>query len=219
MCKVVASVTSFWWVSPRGAAILSSTVVGSRNSAQTQAPTALTVKHLQPKGFIIHLNKSNPYGHIPKPALPHHAVLSDPLAARWSHFFLAFFPIKVSTSPALLSPRDGAVSVPQRGLYTPSGGEPWPRPAPPGRPVPALRRQEALPTPPPRWWPEARAACPRRGGGAGAEEAGTDVAGRRRRGRGAAGRGRPAPSGGWMAASERGTAALGNSGRGAGGAA
>lgn len=219
MCKVVASVTSVWWVSPRGAAILSSTVVGSRNSAQTQAPTALTVKHLQPKGFIIHLNKSNPYGHIPKPALPHHAVLSDPLAARWSHFFLAFFPIKVSTSPALLSPRDGAVSVPQRGLYTPSGGEPRPRPAPPGRPVPALRRQETLPTPPPRWWPEARAACPRRGGGAGAEEAGTDVAGRRRRGRGAAGRGRPAPSGGWMAASERGTAALGNSGRGAGGAA
>lgn len=133
MCKVVASVTSVWWVSPRGAAILSSTVVGSRNSAQTQAPTALTVKHLQPKGFIIHLNKSNPYGHIPKPALPHHAVLSDPLAARWSHFFLAFFPIKVSTSPALLSPRDGAVSVPQRGLYTPSGGEPRPRPAPPGR--------------------------------------------------------------------------------------
>lgn len=191
MCKVVASVTSVWWVSPRGAAILSSTVVGSRNSAQTQAPTALTVKHLQP----------------------------NPLAARWSHFFLAFFPIKVSTSPALLSPRDGAVSVPQRGLYTPSGGEPWPRPAPPGRPVPALRRQEALPTPPPRWWPEARAACPRRGGGAGAEEAGTDVAGRRRRGRGAAGRGRPAPSGGWMAASERGTAALGNPGRGAGGAA
>lgn len=149
MCKVVASVTSFWWVSPRGAAILSSTVVGSRNSAQTQAPTVLTVKHLQPKEFIIHLNKSNPYGHIPKPALPHHAVPSDPLAARWSHFFLAFFPIKVSTSPALLSPRDGAASVPRRGLYTPSGGEPRPRPAPPGRPVPALRRQEALPTPPP----------------------------------------------------------------------
>lgn len=181
----------------------------------------LTVKHLQPKEFIIRLNKSNPYGHIPKRQLSRTTrFFSDQLAARRCHFFLAFSPMTVKTSPALLSPRDGAARVPRQGLHTGSGWTPHV-----GEPQPLSRAARCRHSDgrkrsrrrPPRWWPEARAACPRRGGGAGAEEAGTDVAGRGRRGRGAAGRGRPAPSGGWMAASARGTAALGNRGRGVGG--
>lgn len=112
-----------------------SPVVLSRSSAQTQVPTVLTVKHLQPKEFIIRLNKSNPYGHIPKRQLCRTTrFFSDQLAARRCHSFLAFSPITVKTPAAPLSPRDGAARVPRQGLYTRSGREPQTLPSPPGRP-------------------------------------------------------------------------------------
>lgn len=125
-------------------------MVLSRSSAQTQVPTVLTVKHLQPKEFIIRLNKSNPYGHIPKRQLCRTTrFFSDQLAARRCHSFLAFSPITVKT-PQLRYPPETVLRGSLGRAFTP-GPAGSRRPFPPRRaaPVPARRRQETLPTPPP----------------------------------------------------------------------